>query len=286
MSPELSVIVPCHNEAATLADQLEALVAQDVGWPWEVLVVNNQSTDETVSVALSFEHRLPLRVIEAPDARGVAHARNVGVKAALSDRVAFCDGDDVVAPGWLNAMRDALTTNPLVTGPVETSSLNADDVAKSRPASSTVEVPRFGQIGFARGNNTGLWISAWKELDGYNETFDGLEDIEFSLRAAAMGYRPNFAPDALVAYRFRPGLGALWKQGIFYGRGRPSLVVLAHRLGIDGAPGRLEGLRSWAWMLVHSPRLARASTRPLWIWVLANRVGVLRGAVRLRSLYV
>ena len=102
-----------------------------------------------------------------------------------------------------------------------------------------------------------------------------------------LGERPEpvLVPEALVHYRFRASIGDVWRQGSFYGRGRPALAREARALGLP-APSRFEGLRSWGWLVVHLPSLRTRTGRLQWLWVLANRLGVLRGAVHERTVHV
>ena len=284
---DLSVIVPCHNESETLAQQLDALVEQRWNRPWEIVVVDNRSTDRTAEIAESYAGAaVPVRLVYANDRGGVAYARNEGVRASAHARsVAFCDGDDVVQPGWVAAMGDALRDQPLVTGTLDGARLNDAWLARTRPMGAAERLPTFGTMPFARGNNAAMHRSVWEKLDGYDEDFVGLEDIEFSLRAAGRGYHPVLVPNARVAYRFRSGLRATWRQGAFYGRGRAQLAHQAAQLGLSG-PGRFDGLRSWAWLVVKAPQLITKSGRYAWVFTLANRWGVLRGAVQSRRVFI
>ncbi|HEX7146508.1 MAG TPA: glycosyltransferase, partial [Actinomycetota bacterium] len=62
----LSVILPVYNGAGTLDQQLEALAAQELGRPWELIVADNGSTDESQDVAISWKSRMPcLRLVDA-----------------------------------------------------------------------------------------------------------------------------------------------------------------------------------------------------------------------------
>ena len=62
-TPRVSVVVPAFNAATTLPAQLEALALQQTSVPFEVIVVDNASTDDTAAVAASYTGRLPgLRV--------------------------------------------------------------------------------------------------------------------------------------------------------------------------------------------------------------------------------
>lgn len=271
---DLAIIVPCHNEAGTVGEQLTALTGQSWSGTWEVVIVDNNSTDGTCDVAQQFADTGRVRVVAANQGSGVAYARNVGVAATDATAVAFCDGDDVVQPGWVATMGEALASNAWVTGAVNVDLLNPPWLAASRPTSAGL--PRFGEIAFARGNNCGMQRGLFVELGGFAEDFVGLEDIEFSLRAVAAGHSPVFVADAQVAYRYRPQLKQVWRQALFYGRGRPELVRQARRLGL-AAPGRSAALKSWAWLGVNAPKLGSKGGRAAWVWVLGNRIGSLSG---------
>ncbi len=279
---ELTVIIPCHNEAETLPQQLESLLAQEWDRRWDIVVVDNRSTDGTAAVATEYSSgTIDIRVVPATERAGIAYARNTGVRATTARSVAFCDGDDIVLPGWTKAIGEALRTEALVTGTLDAESLNEPWLARTRPMGCKDSLPRFGEVPFARGANTGMHRSLWSELDGYDEEFDGLEDIEFSIRAAGLGVTPTLVSDARVAYRFRSGLVATWRQGIYYGRGRPRMAAQAAALGLTG-PTRSAGLRSWLWLIAKLPSLRDRSARHAWIFTLANRWGSLRGALRNR----
>lgn len=285
MTLDLSVIIPCHNEAETLPAQLESLLSQAWDGSWEIVVVDNRSTDDTAAVAQRYAGgEVAVRVVTATERAGIAYARNAGVRATDSRSVAFCDGDDVVFDGWVAEIGRMLCDEPLVSGTVDSEILNEPWLASTRPSGSSDTLPRFGQIPFARGNNTAMHRSVWDELDGYDEDFDGLEDIEFSVRAAGGGYRPALAPAARVAYRYRSDLRATWRQGIYYGRGRPWIASMADRLGLDG-PGRFEGLKSWAWLVAHAPSLRTRSGRHAWVFTFGVRWGVVLGAVKTRRVF-
>src|SRR6059058_4106784 len=101
----VSVVVPAYNCADTIDVQLAALAEQDYDGRWEVVVVDNRSTDDTADRARRWSDRLPgLRVVDASERQGVSHARNRGIEEARGDLIAICDADDQVQPGCLTAM--------------------------------------------------------------------------------------------------------------------------------------------------------------------------------------
>ena len=89
---KLSVIIPAYNAAATLGEALQSVEQQHVQ-PFEVVVVNDGSTDGTAKVIQSFMDRLPLVCVNQENA-GLGAARNAGMRAAKGDAWAFLDADD------------------------------------------------------------------------------------------------------------------------------------------------------------------------------------------------
>jgi glycosyltransferase involved in cell wall biosynthesis len=114
---KLSVIIPCLNRGATLGIQLEALSTQKWSEPWELILSDNGSTDNSVDIAHNYMDRIPVfKIIDASARRGGPYALNMGVKAASAEKIACCDADDEVAPGWVAAMESALSKHDVVCG--------------------------------------------------------------------------------------------------------------------------------------------------------------------------
>jgi glycosyltransferase involved in cell wall biosynthesis len=112
---KLSVVIPCLNAADTIATQLEAVANQKWSETWEVIVSDNGSTDNTLSIVKEFSDRIfNLRIVDASGRKGVAHAYNTGAKAAVGESLVFCDADDEVASGWLAAMEMPYQNIPLL----------------------------------------------------------------------------------------------------------------------------------------------------------------------------
>ena len=84
MSVELTVLLPFYNAEATIEEALAGLAAQRWVGEWEVVAVDNRSTDRSRSIVESYIGRLPrLRVVNALARQGQPHALNVGWRAAL-----------------------------------------------------------------------------------------------------------------------------------------------------------------------------------------------------------
>lgn len=109
----LSVVVCTYNNAALLAEVLRHLTAQEKGSAdFEVLVIDNNCTDETPQVVEGFQPQLPhlRRIVEAQ--QGQMHARVRGVRESRAPWVAFIDDDNLPAPGWVLASLRRIAESP------------------------------------------------------------------------------------------------------------------------------------------------------------------------------
>jgi len=112
----VSVIVCCHNSAARLPPTLSHLAAQIVesDLPWEVIVVDNASTDETATTARACwpaTSASPLRVVQEPRL-GLSHARDRGRREARYEYLSFIDDDNWVSPKWVSTVRAVFSEHP------------------------------------------------------------------------------------------------------------------------------------------------------------------------------
>lgn len=97
--PKATIVVPAFNASATIAETLTTLQSQS--YPdFEVIVVNDGSTDNTVDVARPFLRDARFQIIEQPN-RGLAGARNTGIANAKGLYIGFCDSDDTWLPDKL-----------------------------------------------------------------------------------------------------------------------------------------------------------------------------------------
>ncbi len=109
MSQELadvySIVVPTFNRASALTRNVRSLLTQETASPYEIIVVDNNSTDGTREKMRALAARAPEKLRYMTEhAQGVSAARNAGVLAARGGVIAFIDDDAVAHPGWLNAL--------------------------------------------------------------------------------------------------------------------------------------------------------------------------------------
>jgi glycosyltransferase involved in cell wall biosynthesis len=284
----VSVVIPVLNGERYIRHQLEALEAQRYDGSFEVVVVDNGSTDRTRDVVMEFEGRLPgLRVADASKRRGLNHARNAGAEAARGDFLAFCDADDKVDSGWLAAMAEAAQGADIVGGALEFDELNEPLHRAWRPSERQTELPlKHDFLVALPGGNCGVWADVAREL-GWDASFRfGSSDIEWSWRAQLAGHQLAFAPGAVVQTRFRTRKREMARQWYEYGKSGAWLYRCFRDHGMPRADTAF-ALREWRWLVRHVPDLARShEQRGYWLKTAAYRVGRVVGSVRWRVLFL
>src|SRR5438093_10397082 len=172
--PRLTVVVPAYNEAARIGRQLDALARQSDPVEWEVIVADNGSTDSTIAVACQWSDRLHLRVLDASERRGPAAARNMAVEQSSGEFLLFCDADDEVAPGWLDAHVRALGQADLVAGAI----VHFSPGGTSGQSVSPTEPPRLlGWKPYAQTANCSIRRSTFAAIGGFPESLLVGEDV-------------------------------------------------------------------------------------------------------------
>jgi GT2 family glycosyltransferase len=265
----ISVVVATHNRSGRLARLVDALEAQEGVAPFEVVVVDDASTDDTWSVLTGLARSAALTLVPRHlDANaGPAHARNVGWKAARAPLVAFTDDDCVPQPGWLAALVEGLQDAELVQGCTRP---NPDQQSAMGPFSRTVETTR--EWGFYETCNMGYRRDVLERAGGFDERFRYPfgEDTDLAWRAKEQGAQSTFAADALVyhdispssfvaklkdlprreglvlAVRAHPELRSRFPRRFFWQRSHPPAVLAAIGLAVAAVTPATR----WRWLLV------------------------------------
>jgi glycosyltransferase involved in cell wall biosynthesis len=208
-APTASVVVCTYNRAAMLRGALESLFAQKMapGASFEVIVVDDGSTDNTAEVAagLARSSPVPVRCILGPH-QGVAAARNAGVAAARGDWVAFLDDDERASPRWLaHLLRAAISEGAdCVSGRNE---LSPDEPPPFELAATVRKL--LGDNGFMAAPGATVTPGAGnalvrRQLFGRIGLFDPRlsygEDADFFRRARRAGARIVFADAARIEH--------------------------------------------------------------------------------------
>jgi GT2 family glycosyltransferase len=272
--PTVSIIVPHFNDLAGLDRCLAALEAQT--YPrddFAIIVADNASPQGLDAVDAVIAGRA--RLILAPE-RGAGPARNAGVAASATRLLAFIDSDCVAEPQWLDAGLAALDRYDFCGGPVH---VLIDDPSPWTPEQAFEMVFAFDNESYVRDKG----FTGSGNLFTRRDVFDAVggfrvgmsEDLEWSHRATAKGYRLGFVRDAAIGHPARRDWSELRRKWL---RIHAELYALK-------PPTRVNRLRwlakTWAMPLSIAAHTPRIWAHPK-LGTIANRWAALRGLVRLR----
>jgi glycosyltransferase involved in cell wall biosynthesis len=279
----LSVIIPCLNAAKTIGAQLEALGNQHWEHPWEVIVSDNGSTDDSRAIVEGLRAQLPnLRVVDASDRRGPAHAMNAGASAARGEALAFCDADDEVAPGWVAAMGAALSIHDFVACRIDLEKLNPPWMQRRSPQERDVQRYSYPPyLPHAGGGTLGVKRRIHEAAGGFDESLPYLQDTDYCWRVQLAGTALHFVPDAVVHVRLRHTLPGVMRQALHWAEYNVLMYKRYQRFGMPRLTLR-EGLMGWYSLLRNLPRVRSKADWARWVWGFGWRVGRLGGSIKYR----
>jgi len=107
----VSVVIPVYNEESRIKNCLDSLMKQD-DKPNEIIVVDNNSTDNTVSIVKKYKD---IKIINEKN-QGITPARNKGFDTAKYEIIARCDADSVLPDNWVKQIREVFSKNKNVVG--------------------------------------------------------------------------------------------------------------------------------------------------------------------------
>ncbi len=206
----ISVVIPTYNRLPILEKCLKALENQkltdDKIAGYEIVVVDDGSTDNTLSWLAENKNHLPHVKIWQQDHQGPAAARNLGVEKAEGDIIIFIDSDLVVTPVFLQSHASALVggwessgNDRIFTYGAVINTCNFDN-----PTSEPYKITDFSAAYFATGNVA--IAKHWLEKAGLFDTgfqLYGWEDLELGVRLKELGLKLIKCPSA-VGYHWHP----------------------------------------------------------------------------------
>ena len=215
--PLISVVVCSYNGARTIRDCLDGLTR--LSYPnYEVIVVNDGSTDATEKIAAEYR----FRVITTQN-QGLSGARNVGWQAAAGEIVAYIDDDAYPDAHWLAYLATAFmnTDHAGIGGPNVPPSGNgliADCIAHA-PGGPVHVLVSDEEAEHIPGCNMAFRKSALAAIGGFDPQFRAAgDDVDVCWRLQHEGYTIGFTPSAMVWHHRRNSLAAYWKQQAGYGK--------------------------------------------------------------------
>lgn len=223
--PNISIVVPAYNAASSLDACLHALSRQRLDEPYEIVVVDDGSTDETASIASMHSSWVKL-VWQAHS--GPAAARNRGVQAARGDIILFTDADCEPTPTWAYTLTQAIRAGAAgAKGTYRTRQkgliarfVQAEYESKYRGMS------KHNRIDFIDTYSAAYRRDAFLDTGGFNETLLVDEDQELSFRLAERGYDLRFIPGAIVYHRHVDSPSAYFGRKFRIGYWKVKVVAL------------------------------------------------------------
>jgi glycosyltransferase involved in cell wall biosynthesis len=198
-SPRVSVIIPCFNEEAVLANCLEALRAQ-TSVPLEVIVVDNNSSDKTALIAKKFG----VKVVQEKQ-QGLIPARNKGFSVAKGDILAKLDADSLPSADWIKTIQQIFLKK-------QAQAITGTGIFYDAPAKWLVRLQRnlfavwLNRIVMGHhmlwGSNLAIRSSAWRQINSHccdmpniMEDLDIAAHIVEEFGAKAVRYEPKMRVD-------------------------------------------------------------------------------------------
>jgi len=222
--PLVSVIVPGYNESKVVGNCVESILASD--YPnFEIILVDDGSTDDTLSVMQSFATDQRVQVIGKLNG-GKASALNAGIAAAHGEILFFVDADGLFTPSAIREMLNGFTSEKIGAVCGNDAPVNLDRIQTRLACIQTHVGTGFVRRALALVNclpivsgNIGAFRRSVIEKTGpFLEGFIG-EDLELTWRVHKAGYKVNFAPRAVVLAEVPSTVKDLWKQRVRWARG-------------------------------------------------------------------
>ncbi|MFF0288607.1 glycosyltransferase family 2 protein [Streptomyces sp. NPDC005262] len=200
--PVVSVVIPCHDYARYLPEAVSSVLAQTFR-DWELVIVDDGSTDDTVEVTQGLIARHPdrrIRLLQQSNA-GVSAARNTGIEASTGRYILPLDADDVIAATMLEKTVGVLESDPgIAIASTDVFTFTDDDLppqAMPLPAYSR-ELLLQRLIMFYCSLYRRV---AWQTVGGYDESMRAGEDWDFWIGCVEHGFDAHHIHEALFGAR-------------------------------------------------------------------------------------
>jgi GT2 family glycosyltransferase len=286
----VSVIVVCWNAADVLGRCLDQLFAQDYA-NREIIVVDDGSDDDTLAVAEKAAGRGEVTLVRSPRNRGCPSARNLGLRHATGEIIAFIDADGFATPQWLGEIVRAFGDDPRIGGIASTvffddnpmvlngagGIVNRQGWAADLSMNESYESARIAEEAlYPMGCGMALRRSALDRVGPFDDRMlNYYDDVDYGTRLWRAGYRVAVAADAWINHGFGGAGGDSAQKQLLCERHRIRVVLKhaaagtlarwavqeARALERAPAPRRALKIRATAWNLWHMPSVLASRWR-------------------------
>lgn len=253
----VSIIICVYNGASRIKETLEHLLGQQVSPEigWEVILVDNNSTDDTVPIARqTWQSGIPMRVVHEP-VKGITHARLRGIEAARYEYLSFVDDDNRVNPDWIETIYRTFSENPEIaicggeiTGEYEISPPQwflkvKSSLAIGAQGNATGDITKSGRLLWGAGLSFRKPVFSELVRKGFRFHTQGRvgkrlgagDDSELNMAFIAGNYR-LFYIEHLKLSHFMPAsrIDWLYMEKVFCGLGDSEVLLFIYRLCLRG----------------------------------------------------
>ncbi len=214
MTPKVSIVMPLYNKADYTEACLKGLEKTRGNVPFEVILVDNGSTDGTGALLDGVSGKAGYRVILNGENLGFSRGNNMGAHVARGAYVLFLNNDTVPHSGWLDAMVAELDNDSTVgivgakllypdTGKIQHAGLEiingAPDHVHRHADPDAPEVNVARDLDMVTGACLLIRKDLFDQLGGFDEAYvNGVEDVDLCLRVRDLGYGVRYTPKAVV----------------------------------------------------------------------------------------
>lgn len=196
--PDVSFVVIAHNEEAIIKDCISSIEAQNGGATYEIVIVDDGSTDRTASLVMQIAATRPeITLVQHPKNLGRGAARCTGIAAVQADLVAMVDADIVLPKDWLERCRDAISGQ----GADAVGGIAVPDGDVTYIYNRFALTPKVVSMTVPVGGGNGLYRRRVFDLVRVDPSLVEGEDVALNHAMAAAGLQCQTIPDLLVEHR-------------------------------------------------------------------------------------
>ncbi|MCS3924889.1 glycosyltransferase [Methanosalsum natronophilum] len=219
----ISVIVPVYNDPKGITDTLDSLVAQDYPGDFEIIVADNGSNDDTISIVMNYQVKYPrlIKLVVEEEIQSSYAARNKGIGIANGSLIAFIDADMWVGPSWLTEIHDSIKNNntDYLACNVELVS-ESDCIFASYDIISGFPIKEYlEKRHFAPTCCLVVKSSLFSIVGRFDQKLISSGDYEFGNRVYNAGYMMRFDPNIIMKHPARNSFQQIIKKSFRIGRG-------------------------------------------------------------------
>jgi glycosyltransferase involved in cell wall biosynthesis len=241
----ISIIIPVYNDPNGLKDTVQSIIKQETSEEFELIIADNNSTDNTRSVARSYAEEYDWIDLSIEDSIQSSYAaRNTGIEQATGSILVFIDADIIVDENWLNTVASEIRDRDYVTYDMSVFIPDGKNTLAARYDRHTgFPIEEYAKKrNFGAGGCIAVRRSVFEDVGRFDHRLISGGDAEFGHRVAASGREIYFTPETQVYHPARTSLRSQIKKEIRVGRGFCQLQrYYPDRYGQPGIPPRPEG---------------------------------------------